>query len=620
MPDRGKIASSSTEWGWATVMVVDDDETSLRLLQAMVGRFGVGRIIPAVDGVDCLDKIMESNPDLIISDVAMPRMDGIELCRHIRQMDELADIPILIATGSIGIDRHLECFNAGASDVLTKPLRSSELRARMRVHLENRQLVHNLRKEERRITRELEGARRMQLGLMPKPHRLLDVSAKYGVAIEGIVTPSSSIGGDFWGVIDINDHAIGVYTVDFSGHGVMSALNTFRFHAMIGEMSANRKDPASFLAVLNETLAGVLPSGQYATFFYAVIDTLRETLTWSGAGAPFPLLLREGKFVYLDTTGTPLGLDINSVYFDSVLPFPVGSGLFAYSDGMADARAKTGGEIGDVRDLFPAPGTPTLDIGLAGILAKFHHLAEEPLADDLTAVWVRNDGSGWRQLALRKNDDGALIASGDETDDDVGKQTNVLLMEVRNRHSVENALRRSNAVVEIGNGDFNLPLDLIDSFRTDAILLSMTTKSAYRFPPCVTLCNAIAEKGWLLTTQYDDVLLAVQEALSNAVMHGNLELESPRGGGEIIRQYWRELRTRLEMPRLIHRRITLLATMTGTTLSVSIEDQGKGFQRPEQGADNGHKSCGRGGALMTCLATTVQWEKRGRRVVLTFAL
>ena len=617
-PPAGRLTFGQADWGWATVVVVDDDETCRELLLAIVRKFGVGRIIQAIDGVDCLEKLDGVVPDLIISDISMPRMDGVELTRHIREMSEFSDVPILIQTGSIGIEKHLNCFNAGASDVLTKPVRPSELRARMRVHLENRRLVYNLRKADRRITRELEGARRMQAALMPKPRLFDQFKRKFGAIIEGEVNPTSTIGGDFWGLIDIDDYAFGIYTVDFSGHGVMSALNTFRFHAVINEITANHRDPASFLVSLNEALVGLLPRGQYATFFYGVIDTLRNTLTWAGAGAPFPLLLRGDKDRLIDTTGTPLGLDANSEYSNSMLPFPLGSALFIYSDGMIEADRKEGGEVGEVAPFIRSAGANIMNVTLQGILQEFTQVAQLPLNDDLTTIWVRHEGGELRhhwQLDPTLRDDSEQTVEAQVT----GRQANLLMVELADEASVMTALKNCNAVVEMGNGDFSMRPEYIQAVSEGAVLLSMTTLSAYRHSPCAIICQTLVDRGWMLQAQHEDALLAFQEAMANAVIHGNLELQSPNHNGRNIREYWKDLKARLENPVLTQRRITVLARMKGSTLYLSLEDQGRGFEmREELPVILPSNTSGRGETLMTYLTSSLHWEMGGRRVVLTF--
>ena len=617
-PPAGGTKLGQVDWGWATVVVVDDDETCRELLLAIVRKFGVGRILQAADGVDCLEKLEGVVPDLIISDISMPRMDGVELTRHIRERSEYADVPILIQTGSVGIEKHLNCFNAGASDVLTKPVRPSELRARMRVHLENRRLVYNLRKADRRITRELEGARRMQAALMPKPKVFDHIKNKFGVIVEGEVNPTSTIGGDFWGLIDIDDYAFGIYTVDFSGHGVMSALNTFRFHAVINEMAANHRDPASFLVSLNDVLVALLPRGQYATFFYGVIDTLRNTLTWAGAGAPFPLLVRGEKDRLIDTTGTPLGLVAKSEYYNSMLPFPLGSALFIYSDGMIEAERKDGGEVGEVAPFVRAAGSNIMNVTLPGILQEFTQVAQLPLNDDLTAIWVRHEGGEQRHYwqldpSLRDDSENAVEKIA------VGRQANLLMIENADHASVSSALDMSNAVVEIGNGDFALRPEYIHAVSEGAVLLSMTTLSAYRHSPCAKICHTLVDRGWMLLAQHEDALLAFQEAMANAVIHGNLELQSPNHNGRSIREYWKDLKARLEDPILTQRRITILAQMKGSTLYLSLEDQGKGFtKREELPVILPTNTSGRGETLMTHLTSSLHWELGGRRVVMSF--
>lgn len=587
----------------------------------MVRRFGVGRIIEAEDGLDCLDKIVGVVPDLIISDVSMPRMDGVQLTKHIRNLDEFADVPILIQTGSVGIDKHLSCFNAGASDVLTKPLRPSELRARMRVHLVNRRLVFNLRKADQRIMRELEGARRMQTALMPKPQRLQEIKEKYGLSIEGVVNPSFSIGGDFWGVIDVDDYSVGIYTVDFSGHGVMSALNTFRMHAVISEITANHKDPAAFLTLLNAVLVGVLPRGQYATFFYAVIDTLRGTITWSGAGAPFPVLLRPDVAHSLDTTGTPLGLVGEARYINSASVFPQGCGLFVYSDGMMEAESLEGGVVGEVRDLLP--NGPCEQISLDDILGHFYGKAKIPLQDDLTAIWIRNDGGIRRHVFGYDRDQLPQSAECPENPLAVereGFQTPALLIDLASEENLAKALAVENLVVEIGDGNLNLSMDDVLAVKDGAILVSLTTKTAYKHSPCSVICKALEARGWLLASQHEDVLLALQEAMANAVIHGNLELASPTGGGAIIREYWDVLRVRLEQDEFNQRRITIVVQMQDATLVIALSDQGPGFDKTIRFGKGYGELSGRGESLMTTLASTVDWADGGRKVILTFAV
>ena len=82
-----------------------------------------------------------------------------------------------------------------------------------------------------------------------------------------------------------------ILMVDFSGHGINAALNTFRLHALLDSEKEFGGDPASFLERLNMRLAPLLPPGQYATMFYGIMDLSRDLLVYASAATPSPLLV-----------------------------------------------------------------------------------------------------------------------------------------------------------------------------------------------------------------------------------------------------------------------------------------------------------------------------------------
>ncbi|MBI5164848.1 MAG: response regulator, partial [Magnetospirillum sp.] len=349
-------ADRRSPWGWATALVVDDDPISRAIIARLVAQLGVGTVVEAVDGLDGVGRLEAVRPDIVILDVMMPGLDGFEVCRRIRAHADFADVPILVQTGLTAADEHLECFRAGASDVVSKPIRPPEVLARLKVHLENRRMIRDLRDAHSRMATELEGARKMQAALLPRLHLLDDIRDRTGLGIEGLVVPSSELGGDFWGVIPLDDGQVMFYTVDFSGHGVTAALNTFRLHTLIGETATGGLEPARFLGQLNQALVGLLPRGQFATMFCAIVDTRHDRLLWSSAGAPPPILATAGGPRFIDSSGVPLGLRANSTYTNRIAPFPSGARLFASRDARSEAVAGAGDRVGEsgVMALFPS--------------------------------------------------------------------------------------------------------------------------------------------------------------------------------------------------------------------------------------------------------------------------
>jgi signal transduction histidine kinase len=101
-------------------------------------------ILVAHDGAHALQLAEQHHPDLLITDVQMPAMDGFELTRRFREMPGVPPAPVLVLTARAGIDDRLTGFGVGAVDYLTKPFDPDELRARVRSQLAHRELTRHL--------------------------------------------------------------------------------------------------------------------------------------------------------------------------------------------------------------------------------------------------------------------------------------------------------------------------------------------------------------------------------------------------------------------------------------------------------------------------------------------
>ncbi|EKX46590.1 hypothetical protein GUITHDRAFT_62403, partial [Guillardia theta CCMP2712] len=101
-----------------TILLVDDDNT-LRLLVKSRLEKDNSRVIDAGDGEEALEKFHKSRPDIVISDVFMPKMDGFELCRQIRKHDKR--VPIVMLTSMNDVKDRIKGLDAGADDYIVKP-------------------------------------------------------------------------------------------------------------------------------------------------------------------------------------------------------------------------------------------------------------------------------------------------------------------------------------------------------------------------------------------------------------------------------------------------------------------------------------------------------------------
>lgn len=340
---------------------------------------------------------VSSSFDAVLLDLGLPDSESSDTLHAL--LAAVPPLPVVIMTGLDDPQVAEQAIEQGAQDFLVKGEMDSRSLSRtlqnaiyrFRSERERLHLADMLAGEYDRMAEELSAARNMQFDLLPRPNRLDHIRATLGLTVEGYFKPSSDIGGDLWGCVEGNDGCLTLYALDFSGHGVGAALNVFRLHTLISELKGQVVDPAATLIQLNAALHGLLPRGQYATMVLAVIDTAAGTITWSGAGAPRPLLFdAQGEVEWLDTIGTPLGLSGAGRYFNRFAAFPPGASLFLYSDAMTEAMLPDGEMFENERlqDLIRRHHTLKGGIAIPAMVEDFLDTVQMPLDDDMTAVAV----------------------------------------------------------------------------------------------------------------------------------------------------------------------------------------------------------------------------------------
>lgn len=118
------------------ILVVDDSTTVRKIVQLALQREQI-QVVTAGDGLSALSAVADEDPDLILLDVMLPRMDGYHVCRIIREKPEYRHIPIIMLSGKDGLFDKVRGRLAGSSEYLTKPFDTNELVRSVRKHLAN---------------------------------------------------------------------------------------------------------------------------------------------------------------------------------------------------------------------------------------------------------------------------------------------------------------------------------------------------------------------------------------------------------------------------------------------------------------------------------------------------
>ncbi|KJS41964.1 MAG: hypothetical protein VR70_04520 [Rhodospirillaceae bacterium BRH_c57] len=361
----------------ARILVTSDDALNAQATLALLRGLGVRQVLALPDGNE-VARVMESfSPDMIVMDLNETYLDSWELCRQVRQTANRDELPVIIQTAEADADDRARAFDLGANDVVAKPLRHQDFVKRVRLHLETRFTLRTLLDMRERLTNELAMADGMLRHLQPSSRLLAEIRAATGIMIEAELRPGATLGGNLWGVTRLGSRRVGLYVLDCSGGGIVGALNVFRLHTLIDRAPyPDDDDPAAWLAHINGLLARLLPTGQFATLLFAVLDPDTLTMNYASAGAPGPIY--EGAD--LGSSGVPLGILRKAAFTNHRATVQPNTPVLLCNDGLVDAASALGwslvtsGAAGAMGRL-PAMPTPTR--------------TGDPAANDLTALTIR---------------------------------------------------------------------------------------------------------------------------------------------------------------------------------------------------------------------------------------
>jgi phosphoserine phosphatase RsbU/P len=250
------------------------------------------------------------------------------------------------------------------------------------VAVQNARRFQQERSEREKMSREAQEARAIQQALLPKSSPYIP-----GFAVSGVSISAGAIGGDWYDFIDLGEGRWGLVLADVSGKGTAAALLMSGTRAMLRSLAENSCTPSEVLTKLNKLMVDDFPSGRFVTMVYAVLDSVKGTLTYANAGHLPPLFVDGTGTRFLETEmGLPLGIR-RGAYSETTVPLPEQFRIALFSDGITEATGPDDEEYGPLRVAAFVQCKEACPEGLVEDVRKFANGAG--LHDDATVIMLR---------------------------------------------------------------------------------------------------------------------------------------------------------------------------------------------------------------------------------------
>lgn len=382
------------------ILIIDDEQPALALLRRALQRVGYLHLATADSVSDALHYIEADETsgtpsfDLILLDIMMPEIDGITLCRLIREKECYRDIPIIMMT-AYDDQKHLRgAFAAGATDYITKPFNMEELLARVRVALRLKQEM-DARKEREQTLQDLLGKLMHDLTLAKNIQRSV-LSAPIeneAIAMHAFYEPSEQLAGDMYSWFPIDGSRYGVIVLDVMGHGVAASLISMAVRALLRGMIVRLSDPIAVMTELNRHMHTLFARSApqtpyYCTALYVMIDTEQQIIEYVNAGHPPALAITASSIELMQEGCLPLGLTPQLTIQKGHFPYKEETVLLLYTDGLP---AAIGSDLSAGIEYIQAAcrkSFPKIKEPLLHLLATHQPMSSDKLEDDICFVTV----------------------------------------------------------------------------------------------------------------------------------------------------------------------------------------------------------------------------------------
>jgi response regulator NasT len=366
------------------VLVCEDEGLTALRLQRVLKTLGYDVVGEARDGEEAVRQAVRLRPDVILMDVNMPKMDGIQALERIMSQ---CPTTVLMLTAYSEQELVQRAQTAGASGYLVKPVVNEQLRPAISIGMAR---FEQLKQEHNVVT------------------SLAEQFASHAPSVPGFQVASrfepasevARIGGDFFDFIHLDDSRTGVVIGDVCGKGVVTATYTTMARHMLRAYCLEDPEPLRVLALLNRALYTQMSDEcPFISLVYGILDRQDASFTYAGAGHPAPLLWEPGQPAaaraptcrQLRSNGGIVGMFPEREYAQERVTLSPGALLVLFTDGVTEAHVGADMlESAGVQQVVEAYALEPVESVANAILSRAREFAGGFLRDDVAILVIRN--------------------------------------------------------------------------------------------------------------------------------------------------------------------------------------------------------------------------------------
>jgi len=368
------------------ILIAEDSVTDRLILQTLLKRQG-HEVVSCENGREAVHAFEQHPPDMVLLDVMMPEMDGIEAARRMREMSPGQLIPIIFLT-SLNEARDLAaCLDAGGDDFLSKPYNTTILAAKIGAFTRLRRLHTEVRRQREHLIAEQQAAKLIF-------DRIIRLGALDAPCIRYLLSPMAIFDGDVLLAARRPDGDLLVLLGDFTGHGLPAAIGILPLAEIFYGMGSKGFGLEAIMREANARLKQVLPPSVFCCVTAVHIDYGDRVLEiWAGGLPPGVVYNRRaGNTTRIPSAHVPLGIlpAEEFEYQPLVLELEDDSSLYLWSDGVSEARNAADEMFGEERLLaLFKEGHPDMFCRVQEAVAEFTGPAGQ--SDDYSLVEICPD-------------------------------------------------------------------------------------------------------------------------------------------------------------------------------------------------------------------------------------